>query len=464
MEEIGIELDCITIRVLTKDMNDKENLFAVRKPSSGTRTPPRVRRCANSNTLFVNGVDAQSNSKSSMRNGEDYSFHKLRGALQKFEKTQKDHTKKNHILVKHPPVAAAVMPSTTTSTSRHITKAPPIAPTMNKQQEPKNTIPVHSNIKATKVHVPSKKQPPVEKQETVRSRSSVPNKDEDFSFQALKQRALKLEGKNPLAPTPKQAQGQRRTDNLEDYSFKKLKEKALNGPNTPLRNKSTSTMNTQAPKTPMRTPAKRSIPMTPQSIGSKTKSRCCTPLRPHIPMPMNSSSQCSRSSSTLQKTIHKGQEVSTPNRSGVTATVTNGTTFNPHRFKFGPKVKKEEVQATDDTNASVQKISQWLSDDPFGKKKQVVIRRGMQIVQKSRAFEQDQVLKQMVDGNRKESRVEREKEHFPQGKVSQGKNWLKSAFGEEEEVQEEVSGVLAKQKMISNAFKRSTSNGSHYSN
>jgi len=424
---------------------DKENVSAVRKPSSSGRTPPRL-RCANT---FVNGVDdAQSNSKSSMRNGDDYSFQKLRGALQQFENTQKEHSKKNHVLVKHSPVAAPVMRTTTTSTSTsmHITKAAPFAPTINKQQEQKNTMPI-----ATKV--PSKRRPPVEKQETVRS--PVPNKDEDFSFQALKQRALKNEGKNPVAPTRKQAQ--QITEDSEDYSFKKLKEKAQNGPNTPLRNKTTST--TPAPKTPMRTPAKRSIPMTPQSIGSKTKSRCCTPLPPHIPMPMNSSSQFSRS--TLQKTIHKGQEVSTPNKS---VAVTAGTAFNPNRFKFGPKVKKEEVQATDDTNASVQKISQWLSDDPFGKKKQVVIRRGMQIVQKSRAFEQDQVLKHMVGGNRKESRVEREKEHFPQGKVSQGKNWLKGAFGEgkEEEVQEEVSGVLAKQKMISNAFKKSSSNGAHY--
>jgi hypothetical protein len=333
---------------------------------------------------------------------------------------------------------------------------------VNKQQEPKNTIPPV----ATKL--PSKRQPPVEKQETVRS--PVPNADEDFSFQALKQRALKNEGKNPVALTRKQAQ--QITEDSEDYSFKKLKEKAQNGPNTPLRNKSTSTTSATAPKTPMRTPAKRSIPMTPQSIGSKTKSRCLTPLPPHIPMPMNSSSQFSRS--TLQKTIHKGQEVSTPNK-GVAVTagtapnksvaVSAGTAFNPNRFKFGPKVKREEVQATDNTHASVQKISQWLSDDPFEKKKQVVIRRGMQIVQKSRAFEQDQVLKHMDGGNRKETRVEREKEHFPQGKVSQGKNWLKSAFGEgkEEEVQEEVSGVLAKQKMISNAFKRSNSNGAHYS-
>jgi hypothetical protein len=64
-------------------------------------------------------------------------------------------------------------------------------------------------------------------------------------------------------------------------------------------------------------------------------------------------------------------------------------------------------------------------------------------------------LKTLAGGkNKKETRVEREKEHFPVGKVSQGKNWLQSAFGEKKVEEEELSSVLAKQRMIENAFKK----------
>jgi hypothetical protein len=76
-------------------------------------------------------------------------------------------------------------------------------------------------------------------------------------------------------------------------------------------------------------------------------------------------------------------------------------------------VKKEEVEATDNSMASVQKLSQWLSDDPFQRKKQITIRKSEQVAHKSRAFESDEILKTLVGGsNKKETRVEREKEHL----------------------------------------------------
>lgn len=426
---------------------DKENSLhvAVRESSSAAasgRTPPRL-RCpntfvnANTNANANRKSNSNSNKQSNMRHTEEYSFHKMRGALQQFEKTQKAH------LTKNAHVKMAVKPTITSETAPHAATS-----TMVFRQHPINQL-LQSNSKTNRIL--NEKPPSLEMQRNVPS--SHPNKHEDFSFQALKQRALKLEGKNPLAPAQRHTyQTARSREDTEDFSFQTLKERALNiehrASKTPQRNNiPTSHFSITAPKTPMRTPAvKKSISMTPQS---NTKSRYCTPMSPHIPMP---TSQLTRN--TPQKSAAKRQEFPTPNRT------VSAKTFNPHRFKFGPNVKKEEVEATDDSIASVHKISQWLSDDPFEKKKQVVIRRGTQIVQKSRAFEQDEVLKHTRGGNRKESRVEREKEHFSQGKVLQGKSWLKNAFGEgKEEAHEELSGVLGKQKMISNAFKRSSTNG-----
>jgi len=127
-----------------------------------------------------------------------------------------------------------------------------------------------------------------------------------------------------------------------------------------------------------------------------------------------------------------------------------GRCFNPSLYKFTPKIKKEEVEATDNKHASVQKISQWLGSDPFGKKKQMVyIRQGTQIMTKSKAFEHEDVVQMRKKGivSKKELR------HFPTGKVSEGKKWLQAAFieGKEEEVR---SSVFNKKNMIESAFKQ----------
>ena len=57
---------------------------------------------------------------------------------------------------------------------------------------------------------------------------------------------------------------------------------------------------------------------------------------------------------------------------------------NPLRFK--PKVK-EDVQATDNGYASVAKLSAWLADDPTKAKKVRHLRRGANIIAKSRQFD-----------------------------------------------------------------------------
>jgi len=127
-----------------------------------------------------------------------------------------------------------------------------------------------------------------------------------------------------------------------------------------------------------------------------------------------------------------------------------GRCFNPNLYKFTPKIKKEEVEATDNKHASVQKISQWLGSDPFGKgKKMVYIRQGTQIMTKSKAFEHEDVVQM-----RKKGIVsEKELQHFPAGKVSKGKKWLQAAFieGKEEEVR---SSVFKKKEKIESVYKQ----------
>ena len=127
-----------------------------------------------------------------------------------------------------------------------------------------------------------------------------------------------------------------------------------------------------------------------------------------------------------------------------------GRNFNPNRYRFMPKIKKEEVEATDNKNASVQKISEWLGNDPFGNKKQILIRQEAKIMIKAKAFEHEEVFqmrnKDVVSG--------KELRHFPVGKVSQGKKWLQSAFGETKE-EDDSSSVSMKKKKYEYVLKQS---------
>lgn len=63
----------------------------------------------------------------------------------------------------------------------------------------------------------------------------------------------------------------------------------------------------------------------------------------------------------------------------------------PVRFRIAPKLKKEDVQATDDKRVSVKTLSSWMSDDPFEQKKLRHFRSGAKVIQKSRVFEPTQL-------------------------------------------------------------------------
>lgn len=400
--------------------------------SSSGRTPPRL-RCLNVKPTLRPSLKVMKQpvinigAENDINSEEDFSFQKLRGAVKSFEQKQQQHFSKNmNSSHKH---AAAPLSSSVLQNRDRITenvKKDTPSHTRPLSQIPKNDIkekkPLSSRKSLTSM-------PPRTPSPNELNTSTSPSANEDFSFQALKQRALKMEGNRGISSKVNNI------DDADDFSFQKLKQKAVHieqhGASTPIRSNSrisprptssnsrpsTPVRTQQKSFTPARTPTTRSVPMTPPKTLSILSSK------------------------------KEVGGVPTPNRTAAAVTA-----FNPHRYKFAPKIKKEEVQATDNSIASVKKISKWLSDDPFEKKKQVAIRKGQQIAQKSKAFENDEVLKGL--SGRKETRVEREREHFPDGKVSQGKSWLKNAFGEVKVVEEDFSGVVGKQKMIQNAFKK----------
>jgi len=76
----------------------------------------------------------------------------------------------------------------------------------------------------------------------------------------------------------------------------------------------------------------------------------------------------------------------------------------------------EGVQATDEGYASVASLSKWLESDPTASKKKKQIRRGRNILSKSRQFEKDQGDVIIVENN------------ISRGAVGDKKKWLQKAF------------------------------------
>ncbi|KAL7531144.1 hypothetical protein ACHAXR_003868, partial [Thalassiosira sp. AJA248-18] len=64
----------------------------------------------------------------------------------------------------------------------------------------------------------------------------------------------------------------------------------------------------------------------------------------------------------------------------------------PIQFNAKPRIKKKDVEATDDKRVSVKTLSSWMSNDPFEQKKVRTIRSGHKIIAKSRIFEKDTAL------------------------------------------------------------------------
>lgn len=97
---------------------------------------------------------------------------------------------------------------------------------------------------------------------------------------------------------------------------------------------------------------------------------------------------------------------------------THKRNFNiPSKFRN----RKEPVAATNDGHASVAELSQWLANDPTATKKKRHVRRGRNVITKSRKFEKD--LEDVIVIENK----------IPRGNVKDRKKWLQDAFHEEDD-------------------------------
>merc|ERR1711935_1271408 len=98
-------------------------------------------------------------------------------------------------------------------------------------------------------------------------------------------------------------------------------------------------------------------------------------------------------------------------------------------------INKEEVKATDDGYASVADLSKWLESDPTSEKKKRHVRRGRNIISKSRQFEKDLENVVILEGK------------ISRGAVGDKKKWLQSAFkyssGDNNHYEDDESSVFS---------------------
>lgn len=103
-------------------------------------------------------------------------------------------------------------------------------------------------------------------------------------------------------------------------------------------------------------------------------------------------------------------------------------------IRMVPKYDKNEVQATDDRCASVAKLSAWLADDPTTTKKVKQIRRGANVIAKSRQF--DKGLANVIV----------EQNHIRSGSVASKKQWIESAASVSDETVDDDSASYSDRK------------------
>ena len=434
---------------LTRNHFDKENISNNRNITPATHnsiykkhTPPRLRsiNITSKNTPSRNTLHKAPFTNATMilnhyHEAEDFSFSKLKGAIQSFEQRQKAHY-------------SSSCPRQQQQQQQHFNKFELKTNLSNSSNATQSTC-ATGNSKITScssfgsVDISGTSTSVVTRDDVncVRSEgrlsshmSEIDDNNhnyEDFSFQKLKQKAIGLE-KAVVHNNGIGANSNAFHNNVngsdEDFSFQTLRQKAL----TPIKNKTNKPQNHR---------------IVPHTICGQSR-RLVPPQAPIVPSNVSHSRP---KSTTKEEAIAKQQPLQ--------HTVNNckNTTFNPNRFQLKPKIRKEDVQATNDTMASVQKLSQWLSDDPFEKKKQLLIRKGEQIACKSKAFEHEELVNGLLKTT-KESRAQREKHYFPEGKVSHNKEWLQNhAFGDKKKVEngenDHVCGVMEKKKMIEAALK-----------
>ncbi len=135
----------------------------------------------------------------------------------------------------------------------------------------------------------------------------------------------------------------------------------------------------------------------------------------------------------------------------------------PLRFRTKPKLKKEDVAATNDKRVSVKTLSSWMSDDPFEQKKLRHIRTGAKVIAKSRIFEPTQtknIAMNIEKGSVRNKQAWLSNEAFKPETNSVAKRVLPSTEvrpyqtkKKKESPEKEFNSVKDKKEWLSNAFK-----------
>jgi len=131
----------------------------------------------------------------------------------------------------------------------------------------------------------------------------------------------------------------------------------------------------------------------------------------------SSSTSSSMASALVKRMVQDKPNLSNNNKDNAKARlVAHRPSIRSTPIRVKPRVRTQEVQATDQGYASVAKLSAWLADDPTSTKKVRHLRRGANVIAKSRMFDKD-----LEDVIVEEANIET-------GAVKEKKNWLQHAF------------------------------------
>lgn len=108
----------------------------------------------------------------------------------------------------------------------------------------------------------------------------------------------------------------------------------------------------------------------------------------------------------------------------------------PIRFQTKPRIKKSEVEATDEKRVSVKTLSTWMNDDPFEQRKVRTIRSGSKVITTSRIFEKDVSATASKECN------------ITEGSVGERQAWLCGAFKSNDEEEEHQKHIMREQVLV----------------
>jgi hypothetical protein len=140
------------------------------------------------------------------------------------------------------------------------------------------------------------------------------------------------------------------------------------------------------------------------------------------------------SSSMMTPTKPAREATATATASAASTLVNRMMTTEPAKknstpIRMKPKVHSATIQASNDGYCSVAKLSKWLANDPTSTKKKKHVRRGRNVITKSRQFEKDMENVIIIENN------------ITKGAVTGKKKWLQDVFHGEEEAEDDLDNL-----------------------